>query len=273
MSLIESIILGIVQGVGEFLPISSSAHLILVRFLFNMSEVDPGFEKAFDVALHFGTLVAVLFVFYKDWLNLFKGAINNIGKKKKSFEGKMFWYLVLATIPGALVGFLFEDVIDSVVRGNVLIIALLLAIMGVLIFIGDKWAEINYKKPKEYKDLGLKETFIIGLSQALAVIPGFSRSGTTILTARLMGVSREGAAKFTFLLSTPIIFGAAIVKCGTLIENFNITIIVGIVTAAIVGILSIKFLLKYIKTNDFSVFAYYRVLVAIIVIIKLLIIK
>lgn len=273
MTIIESIILGIVQGVGEFLPISSSAHLILVRFLFNMNEVDPGFEKAFDVALHFGTLIAVLFVFYKDWLKLFAGAINNIGKKKKSFNGKMFWYLVLATIPGALVGFLLEDVIDSVVRGNVLIISLLLAIMGILIFAGDKWAEYKYKKPKEFKELGLKETFIIGLSQALAIIPGFSRSGTTILTARIMGISREAAAKFTFLLSTPIIFGAAILKAPALLSNFNVSIIIGIATAALVGVLSIKFLLRYIKTNDFSIFAYYRILIAIIVVIKLIIIK
>lgn len=273
MSILDSIILGIVQGIGEFLPISSSAHLILVRFLLDMPEVDPGLEKAFDVALHFGTLIAVLFVFYKDWLSLFKGAFKNIKSKKKTFEGKMFWYLVIATIPGALVGFVFEDVIDSVVRGNVLIIALLLAFMGIFIYIGDKWSEVHFKKPKEYKELNFKDTFIIGLSQALAVIPGFSRSGTTILAARLMGISREAAAKFTFLLSTPIIFGAAIVKSGTLIANFNITIITGIVTAAIVGILSIKFLLRYIKTNDFTIFAYYRVIIAIIVIVKLIIIK
>lgn len=273
MSILNSIILGIVQGIGEFLPISSSAHLILVRFLLNMPAGDPGFEKAFDVALHFGTLLAVLFVFYKDWINLFKGAITNIGKKRKKFEGRMFWYIVIATIPGALCGFLLEDVIDSLVRGNVLIISCLLAVMGVLIYIGDKWAEEHYKEPLKYKDMKFRETFIIGLSQALAIIPGFSRSGTTILAARLMGISREAAAKFTFLLSTPIIFGAAVVKCGTLVSNFNISIIVGIVTAAIVGILSIKFLLKYIKTNDFSIFAYYRVIIAIIVIIKLIVIE
>lgn len=271
MSIIQSIILGIVQGIGEFLPISSSAHLILVRFLFDFPVLDPNFEKAFDVALHFGTLIAVLFVFWKDWLKLCTGAYNNIVKKKESFEGKMFWYLVFATIPGAAIGFLFEDIIDSVVRGNVLIIALLLAIMGVLIFLGDKWAEMHYKIETDYKQLNFKQTFIIGISQALAIIPGFSRSGTTILTARLMGVSREAAAKFTFLLSTPIIFGAAILKIKDLFINFNFSVVIGIVTSALVGILSIKFLLKYIKKNDFSIFAYYRVIIAIIVIIKLII--
>ena len=131
-------------------------------------------------------------------------------------------------------------------------------------------SEKHYKKPDEYKDLTLRQTFLIGLSQALAIIPGFSRSGTTILASRLMGVSREGAAKFTFLLSTPIIFGAAIVKVGDLMTNFNIAIIVGVITSAVVGVLSIKFLLKYIKNNDFAIFAYYRVFIALIVIIKLI---
>lgn len=273
MNIFESIILGIVQGVGEFLPISSSAHLILIRFLFNMTAVDPAFEKAFDVALHFGTLVAVLFVFYKDWISLFKGAILRVTKKEKSFEANMFFYLVLATIPGALVGFFLEDIIDSVVRGNVLIVAILLAIMGVLIYIGDKWSEKHYKKHTEYHDLTLSQTFLIGMSQALAIIPGFSRSGTTILAARIMGISREAAAKFTFLLSTPIIFGAAVVKLDDLLVNFDMSIIIGVITSAIVGVLSIKFLLKYIKNNDFSIFAYYRVFIALVVIIKLIVVS
>lgn len=269
MSVMQAFVLGVVQGIGEFLPISSSAHLIIVRFLFNFKELEPAFETAFDVALHFGTLIAVLFVFWKDWLALFKGAFLGIAKKEKTFEGRMFWYLVAATIPGAVIGMIFEGVIEDLVRSNMIIISVCLAIMGIFIYIGDKWAEKKYKNPVEYKDLTFKQTFIIGLSQALAVIPGFSRSGTTILAARLMGISREAAAKFTFLLSTPIIFGAAIIKVKDLLMGgVTMPILVGIVTAAVVGVLSIKFLLRYIKKNDFAVFAYYRVIIAIIVLVK-----
>lgn len=293
MSIFQAIILGIVQGIGEFLPISSSAHLILVRFLFNFPTLDESFEAAFDVALHFGTLLAVIFVFWKDWINLiYAGVIepiikcinkgkttsnkkskNESSNKNNSFSFRMFWYLVCATIPGALFGVLLGDVIEEKIRSNVVIIAILLAVMGILIYIGDKWSEKKYKNPIPYEKLKFKHTFLIGMSQALAIIPGFSRSGTTILAARLMGVSREAATKFTFLLSTPIIFGAAVVKLKDLFGVFNISIIIGILTAAIVGVISIKFLLKYIKKNDFAVFAYYRVIIAVIVLVKVLIVR
>ena len=269
MGILQSIILGIVQGVCEFLPISSSAHLILIPYLFNFNlEMSNSAKLAFDVALHFGTLISVLAIFWKDWLNLFKGAFNKVFKKKDSFENKMFWYLVLATIPGALVGFLFEDIVENVVRGNVFIIALVLAVVGVLIYLGDKWASKHYKKETSFEQMSLKQTFLIGLSQALAVIPGFSRSGTTILTGRILGVSRDAVAKFTFLLSTPIIFGAAIVHITDLVITKEV--IIGIITSALVGIVCIRFLLSYIKKHDFSIFAVYRVLLALAVIVKLM---
>ena len=269
MGLLQSIILGIVQGVCEFLPISSSAHLILIPYLFNFNlEMSNSAKLAFDVALHFGTLISVLAIFWKDWLNLFKGAFNKVFKKKDSFENKMFWYLVLATIPGALVGFLFENIVENVVRGNVFVIALVLAVVGVLIYLGDKWASKHYKKETSFEQMSLKQTFLIGLSQALAVIPGFSRSGTTILAGRILGVSRDAVAKFTFLLSTPIIFGAAIVHITDLVITKEV--IIGIITSALVGIVCIRFLLSYIKKHDFSIFAVYRVLLALAVIVKLI---
>ena len=264
MSILQSIILGIIQGIAEFLPISSSAHLILIPYLLGWNESG----LAFDVALHFGTMLAVLAVFFLEWWKLFIGAIKKVTKKKNSFENKMFWYLIIATIPGALAGFLLDDVIENVIRGKIYIIALALAIMGVLIYLGDKWATHHYKKETEFKDISLKQAFIVGISQAFAVIPGFSRSGTTILAGRLLGIKKEAITKFTFLLSVPIICGATILKVGDLAITKEV--IIGIVTSFIVGVLTIKFLLSYIKKHDFSVFAFYRVILAIIVFVKLI---
>ena len=262
MEILSIIILGIIQGIGEFLPISSSAHLILVPYLFGWESS----SMAFDIALHFGTLAAVLVIYFKDWWNLFIGAVNKITKKKDSFDNKMFWYMVIATIPGALLGFLFDDIIESFFRTNIVLISSSLAIMGVLIYLGDKWASKKYQNPTEFKEISLKQALIIGLSQALAIIPGFSRSGTTILTARLMGLSKSAATKFTFLLSVPIIAGATVLEIGNL--ELSIETFMGVFIAFVVGIISIKFLLNYIKKHDFSVFAVYRVVFAIIILVK-----
>ena len=260
--MIKSIILGIVQGIAEFLPISSSAHLILVPYLFGWE----AHSMAFDIALHFGTLLAVLVVFFRDWWDLFMGAVKKVTKGKESFENKMFWYLVVATIPGAVLGVLLEDVVENVFRTKIWLIATSLAIMGVLIYFGDRWADKHYKIETDFKHISLKQAFIIGLSQALAIIPGFSRSGTTILSARLMGLSKTAATKFTFLLSVPIIAGAAILKIGDL--ALNLETFVGVFVSFIVGLFSIKFLLNYIKKHDFSVFAIYRVAFAVIILVK-----
>lgn len=260
--ILKAIVLGIVQGIGEFLPISSSAHLILVPFLFGWE----AHSMAFDIALHFGTLLAVLVIFFRDWWDLFIGAVNKVTKGKESFENRMFWYLVIATVPGALLGVLLEDAVENVFRTKMWLIATSLAVMGVLIYLGDKWADKHYKLETDFKHISLKQAFIIGLSQALAIIPGFSRSGTTILAARLMGLSKKAATKFTFLLSVPIIAGAAVLKVTDL--TLNIETFVGIFVSFIVGLFSIKFLLNYIKKHDFSVFAIYRVVFAIIILVK-----
>ncbi|MBQ8219289.1 MAG: undecaprenyl-diphosphatase UppP [Bacilli bacterium] len=264
--MLKTIILGIIQGIGEFLPISSSAHLILVPYLFGWEQS----SMAFDIALHFGTLLAVLTIFFNDWWSLFTGALNKITKGKNSFENKMFWYLVIATIPGALLGFLLNDVVENVFRQKIWLIATALGIMGILIYLGDKWADKHYKIETDYKHISLKQALVIGLSQSLAIIPGFSRSGTTILAARLMGLSKSAATKFTFILSVPIIAGATILEIGNLAFTFET--LLGIVIAYIVGIISIKFLLEYIKRHDFSVFAIYRVILSIIILIKFFII-
>lgn len=262
MEIIKSIVLGIIQGIGEFLPISSSAHLILVPYLFGWSS----HSMSFDIALHFGTLLAILTVFFKDWWELIIGAYNKVTKGKESLNNRMFWYLIIATIPGAIFGFILSDTIEEKLRPMIWPIALLLAIMGILIFLGDRWADKHYRIETEFKYISLTQAIIIGLSQALAVIPGFSRSGTTILAARLTGLSKTAATKFTFLLSVPIIAGATILKLPEL--TINIETIIGVTVSFIVGLLSIKFLLNYVKKHDFSVFAVYRVIFAIIILVK-----
>lgn len=264
MSVLKAIILGIIQGVAEFLPISSSAHLILFPYLFGWEESG----LAFDIALHFGTMMAVLAIFFKDWWNLFIGAVKDIKDKKKSTNGRMFWYLIIATVPAALTGLLLDDVIENIIRNKIWIIALALAIMGLLIYIGDKWASKHYKKETKFEDISLKQALIVGIFQAFAVIPGFSRSGTTILAGRLQGISKEAITKFTFLLSVPVICGATILKIGDL--AFTKEVIVGIISSFAMGVISIKFLLSYIKKHDFSIFAFYRVIFALIVFAKLI---
>lgn len=262
MQIIRAIILGIVQGIGEFLPISSSAHLILVPYLFDWK----AHSLAFDVALHFGTLLAVLVAFFPDWWKLIVGAYKKVTRGKESFENKMFWYLIIATIPGALCGFLLSDLIEDKLRPMIWPIAVLLAVMGILIFLGDKWADEHYRIETDFKYITFKQALIIGLSQAFAVIPGFSRSGTTILTARLMGLSKMAATKFTFLLSVPIIAGATILKIPEL--TFNTEVIIGVVVSFLIGLIAIKFLLNYVRKHDFSIFAVYRVIFAAIILIK-----
>ena len=265
MEFIKCIVLGIVQGIGEFLPISSSAHLILVPYLLGWKES----SMAFDIALHFGTLMAVLVIYFKDWWNLFIGACKNLFKKEDTTEGKMFWYLLVATIPAALVGVLLDDVIEGFFRNQIWAIALLLALMGVFIYAGDKWASKHYRKKEvPFEKITLKQAFLVGCSQAFAVFPGFSRSGTTILAGRLMGLSKEAITKFTFLMSVPIIAGAAVLKIGEL--QMTSEVIIGIITSFVVGVISIKFLLRYIKKHDFSIFAFYRIIIAILVYIKLI---
>lgn len=270
MQIIQTIILGIIQGIAEFLPISSSAHLIIFRDVFGIGSFITGeFEMSFDIALHFGTLLAIIVYFFKDFWKMF---INGITKGTKTQEGKMLWFIVVATIPAAIFGLLFEDMIDGVLRGNYILIACTLAIMGIIINYCDK---LN-KQSRSFKDMTFKDALIIGCAQVCALIPGFSRSGTTISAARVLKLERSDAAKFSFYLSAPVVLGAVIIKVlkGEMIDliTYDLKIfIIGVLISFISGLLCIKFLLQYIKKHDYNIFMWYRLLMALIVLIVLLI--
>lgn len=266
MSLFQAIILGIVQGLTELLPISSSAHLNLIPWIFNWTsseEFNVAFE-AFDVALHVGTLLAIGIFFFKDWINLIVGGFNQVVKKKKTFEGKMFWYIVIATIPGAIIGFVLDHFMQDILT-KPLIIAIALIVMGIILYIVDE----KCKSTIDYEHLTFKQTFLIGLSQSLAFIPGVSRSGITMTTARMLGVDRTSAAKYSFMLSAPIVAGAALYKLKDFVFSFNFFI--GVLTSFIVGLIVIKFLLEYLRKGSFKLFAIYRVVLGAIVIALLII--
>lgn len=262
MSLFQAIILGIIQGVTELLPISSSAHLNIIPWILKWTEnadFITSFE-AFDVALHAGTLLAIGIFFFKDWIDLIVGGYKQVVKKEKSTSGRMFWYIVIATIPGGAIGFLLDHFLEDVLTKPV-IIAIALIVMGILLYIVDKYSKSEVK----YEDMTLKQTFLIGLSQALAFIPGVSRSGVTMTMGRALKVDRESAAKFSFMLSAPIVLAATIYK----LKDFVISIpfIVGVFVSFIVGILVIKFLLNYLKKGSFKGFAIYRILFGILILI------
>ena len=266
MSILQALILGIIQGLTELLPISSSAHLNIIPWLLgwtNSEQFVTAFE-GFDVALHFGTLLAIAIFFFKDWIALIKGGWNQVVKKEKTTEGKMFWYIVIATIPGGIIGFLLDHFADGLLT-KPLIIAIALIVMGIILYLVDKNAKSNTK----YENMTFNHTFLIGLSQALAFIPGVSRSGITMTTGRLLGVERKSCAKYSFMLSAPIVLGATLLKMKDFV--FNIPFFVGVFASFIVGIIVIKFLLNYLQKGSFKGFAIYRVIFGIIILIALLI--
>ena len=252
ITIFRAIILGAVQGLTELLPISSSAHLFIIPWICGWGEIGD-----FDVALHFGTLLAIGIFFFKDWLKLIKGGYDQAVKKKKTFEGKMFWYIVIATIPGGIIGYLLDHYCSDILTRPE-IIGCALIFMGIALYIIDRKAKSKVK----YEEMNFKQTFLIGLSQALAFIPGVSRSGVTMTTARAMGIERESAAKYSFMLSAPIVLAATIFKLKDFV--FSVPFFVGILVSFLVGIVVIKFLLKYLQKGDFKIFAIYRIVIGIV---------
>lgn len=260
MEIIQSITLGIVQGLGEFLPISSTAHLVLVPFFTGWE--DPGLS--FDVALHGGTLMAVLAYFWKDWLNIFKLAfLKNF--KSEEYNKNILWLLALATVPGAMAGYFLEEYASTVFRSPY-IVAFSLAFFGLVLYLVDKY----FDQKREIKKVSLGDAVIIGLAQAVAIIPGVSRSGATITASRALGMDRVSSARFSFLLSTPIIFGATLNQLPDLINGgISGGVMMGVIAAAISGYLAIKYLIIFVQKSSYKIFFYYRLALAAIIILTL----
>ena len=257
----QALILGIVQGLTEFLPVSSSAHLNLFPWVFGWDKI----SDSFDVALHLGTLLAIVLFFYKDWIKLIKGGYNQVVKKKNTVNGRMFWYIVFATIPAGILSLVLDKISEIIVGDNLnvemLVIAITLIVMGIILYIVDKKAKSTVK----YKNITLKQSMLIGMSQAIAAaFPGVSRSGITMTVARWLNVEREAAAKYSFMLAAPITLAAVIFDLNKF--TFGLPFLVGVLSSFIVGVLIIKFLLNYLKKGSFKIFAIYRVIIGIIVI-------
>jgi undecaprenyl-diphosphatase len=248
--MLEAIILGIVQGMTEFLPVSSTAHLILFPWFFNWSgDVNT---LTFDIALHAGTLLSLILFFWKDWTEL-------IAKKHR-----LFGLIILASIPAGVAGFFLNDIVENGLRRPLIISAMLIAV-GFLMLIAEK-----ANKYKDIEKTGLKDAIIIGIAQAIAIIPGVSRSGITISAGLFRGFEREAAARFSFLLSTPIIAGATLLhfkKAFISQENHDLKLFsIGIITSCITGLVAIKFLLAFLKKYPLNLFVYYRFILSAVII-------
>ena len=246
MTIFQAFILGLIQGLTEFLPVSSTAHIVLIRWLFQWP--DPGLT--FDVAVHMGTLIAVLVYFWKDWVVLIR---HGFTQGMASREGKIFWFIVLASVPGAVAGYLLEEQIQTIFRSP-LIIAIMLIVMGFILYGADRLG----KKRKPVEEITFPQSLFIGISQALAIIPGVSRSGITMTAGLFTGLSREGAARFSFLLSTPMIAGAGVFGLRHISGAEINVFLVGVLTSAVVGFLVIGSLLAWLRKSSFVPFVWYR---------------
>jgi undecaprenyl-diphosphatase len=247
----QAVVLGILQGLGEFLPISSSAHLIVVPWLVGW----PDHGLAFDVALHVGTLAAVVYAFIGDWWRIITAALRGLvhGHPAEG-EGRLFWLLVVASIPGAVAGLALGDYAETTFRSP-LLIAITLSVVGGVLLVADRQASSG----EERRRVSITDALLIGAAQALAIVPGVSRSGATISMALFLGYRREEAARFSFLLATPIIFGAALMKVPQLLRTPDRgPVLLGMLAAAVVGLAAIRLLLTYVRQKDYRPFVYYR---------------
>ena len=261
--------MGIAQGLTEFLPVSSSGHLVVVPFLFGWNDAFLN-SLAFSVMLHLGTLVALLAYFREDWARLIPAGLAAL--RDRSFRGdadrRLAWLLVASTIPAAVVGVVFNDLIENQFR-NVGLVAAMLVVGGVILFVADRVG----RRSRAIADITFPVAIGIGAAQALALIPGISRSGISISAGRLAGLDREAAARFAFLMATPITAGAGLFEARKLVTgeaSVNISLapmLVGMVAALLSGLAAIHFMLRYLRTRSLDVFVWYRFALAAVVIV------
>jgi len=259
MTPLQAIALGIIQGLSEFLPISSSAHLTLAPWLLGWE--DPGL--AFDVALHLGTLIAVLWYFRMEWIALVKAAFGILTTGRvETPEKRRVVALIIATIPGAIGGYLLQSRAESAFRDPQLI-AIALIVMGIVLWLADKLVD----QQRVLGEMRWIDALLIGLSQVIALIPGVSRSGSTISTARGLRFDRESAAEFSFLMSMPIIAAAVIMEGPKALQEGGLTneLMSGVVASAISGWLAISILMRFVSRHSYGIFAFYRVALGLVV--------
>ncbi|MDP2302229.1 MAG: undecaprenyl-diphosphatase UppP [Ignavibacteria bacterium] len=264
MSFFEALILGIVQGLTEFLPISSTGHLTLAGKSMGLISNDQQWT-AFIAIIQLGTLVAILIYFWKDIINILIAFFNeNIFNRKKYSEqqlnSKLGWLIIIGTIPVVVIGLGFKDIIEGAFTKNLFVISISLIVLAIILAIAEKTAKFK----KEMKDITILDSLLIGLAQAVALIPGSSRSGTTITGGLFIGLNRETAARFSFLLSIPAIFASGMLQLYQEIGNISsgdeiVNLIVATVASAISGYFAIDFLLKFLRKNSTFVFIYYRI--------------
>jgi undecaprenyl-diphosphatase len=277
----QAVVLAIVQGLGEFIPISSSGHLIIVRRLLGWNELSPAHELSFDVALHFGTLLSVLFYFRRTWFQIFRAALGgkvvrfseagssdaNLSPDEQKEERMLLWFLAIATIPGAIAGKLLEHSAEDYFREHIFLIAGALIVVALLMWLGEKVGSLR----KPLTGISFADSVIVGLAQAFALIPGVSRSGSTITAGLFCNLTREAAVRFSFLLSTPLIAGAALLKAHELHKEglpheMQMPVLVGIIVSALVGYAAIAWLIRYLQSNSLKIFIVYRIVAGIAVI-------
>jgi undecaprenyl-diphosphatase len=281
MTLLQAIILGIVQGLTEYIPISSSAHLIIVPWLFGWH--DPALTSlSFDVALHLGTLLAVIWFFARDWVRLIRAGLASLLERKLGADPdrKLAWLLVIGCIPGGIAGVLGESRIDAlfhqpgvpIARMAIIIMGVIITALALILFVVERLAQ----RTRTLDSLTLKDALLIGLAQALAIFPGVSRSGSTITAGLALNLKRETAARFSFLLSAPIIAGAGLKSAWDMLQQIRgggafssaelILFPFGFVAAAVSGYFCIKYLLRFLQKNSTDLFVYYRWGLAVLII-------